>query len=827
MFGNEVATARTALRNGWSVRLLGDRGSGRSTVAREVADSIEQTGATVVRCIGERAAAEQPGYTLGRVAVDVGVPQRAREPERGLNVFVDEVARRISPDAVLLIDDYHRIDRMSLQALATIRDRLGLRALITEVTGTEPADRFPLRWPERAITLRPLDLVRTSALAQRVLGGHLSPSAVTRVFSKTGGSPFLTTALLQSARERDLLELRSGTWVQSGYSLWNDDMYPILDEMLVDAGEDVVALLRHLATEGTVSEDGLVERFGRDTVLRAEQRGFMRSSSSTGDSKMIAWPPILVDRFRRLRAQPFFGASTEESWWGFTGDSEKGPAFARRLVDRALEEARDAYDRWTDAPTTGNALAYFSAASGDMRQQNQIRRVLTATPLAADASSPDDFLFVAARAQWLAVQEHESGVAIEILRQYGEQYPEWMPSIDALEVLMMITVGEGVPDDLDALLAPAPDPLGIRSAVALQALLASGRLDEAHAYSDGIGVSDRRSIVWAREMLHLLDGDARGALKSAGRAMQSEEFGLDRTRFASAAYTAALSWHYLGDYRALQQAVDAAVLVGRPVLEYTPLYTACLNIQGLIAALTGQSAAKDSFLEESMLLLPQPGAFLGMGADSFQSIIDIPVTSDAYDESVAKVVRRRVELGYVTGAVQTAVASLVMAYGPRVAAELREAMALRSIPAYRAAADLALMLEYEAEPVQITSFLRSIGPGQYDGQLQSMLRAAVRSARAQGDEDRAVDLELITRHAFGDALASTPDVIEGIPKPTATRLSGREREIALLSGTLQNREIAGRLGVSVRTVENHLNNALRKTEVRSRAELFALVEAER
>jgi DNA-binding CsgD family transcriptional regulator len=57
-------------------------------------------------------------------------------------------------------------------------------------------------------------------------------------------------------------------------------------------------------------------------------------------------------------------------------------------------------------------------------------------------------------------------------------------------------------------------------------------------------------------------------------------------------------------------------------------------------------------------------------------------------------------------------------------------------------------------------------------------------------------------------------------------LSVREREVALLAARgLPSREIAERLGVSVRTVDNHLARCFDALGTRSRAELGALLDS--
>lgn len=52
-------------------------------------------------------------------------------------------------------------------------------------------------------------------------------------------------------------------------------------------------------------------------------------------------------------------------------------------------------------------------------------------------------------------------------------------------------------------------------------------------------------------------------------------------------------------------------------------------------------------------------------------------------------------------------------------------------------------------------------------------------------------------------------------------LTPREREIAPLTATLSNREIADRLTLSVRTVENHIARSMKKLGISSRSALSA------
>ncbi|MGH9041779.1 MAG: response regulator transcription factor, partial [Acidimicrobiia bacterium] len=90
-------------------------------------------------------------------------------------------------------------------------------------------------------------------------------------------------------------------------------------------------------------------------------------------------------------------------------------------------------------------------------------------------------------------------------------------------------------------------------------------------------------------------------------------------------------------------------------------------------------------------------------------------------------------------------------------------------------------------------------------------RAAGSSAPAAAAEARGKVLAARCEGAWTPVLARMPDV---------DLLTPREREVGLLAATgLSNREVATRLFVSLRTVENHLHRAFTKLGVTSRDEL--------
>jgi DNA-binding SARP family transcriptional activator len=154
--GDEVRRLRTAARRlaagGVGVALLeGEGGIGKTTLAREVLRQAARDGATTAACVGSAIAEPAPyaqwaelvrdlggGLPVG-AAADDGVPpelRRARLRETAVDLVDEAAAER---GAVLLLDDAHLADAVSLELLAYVVRRLSQRPVLLVVTRR----RFP------------------------------------------------------------------------------------------------------------------------------------------------------------------------------------------------------------------------------------------------------------------------------------------------------------------------------------------------------------------------------------------------------------------------------------------------------------------------------------------------------------------------------------------------------------------------------------------------------------------------------------------------------------------------------------------------------------
>jgi DNA-binding CsgD family transcriptional regulator len=113
------------------------------------------------------------------------------------------------------------------------------------------------------------------------------------------------------------------------------------------------------------------------------------------------------------------------------------------------------------------------------------------------------------------------------------------------------------------------------------------------------------------------------------------------------------------------------------------------------------------------------------------------------------------------------------------------------------------------------------------GALLAAAEAAAGAAREAGREglSRQANEEAARArsHAMACEGARTPALSLSVAETTP--LTKREREVAELAArNLTSRDIAEKLFVSVRTVENHLQRAYEKLGVRSRAELADVLD---
>ncbi|QYM77396.1 helix-turn-helix transcriptional regulator [Leucobacter luti] len=185
---------------------------------------------------------------------------------------------------------------------------------------------------------------------------------------------------------------------------------------------------------------------------------------------------------------------------------------------------------------------------------------------------------------------------------------------------------------------------------------------------------------------------------------------------------------------------------------------------------------------------------------------------------MATAVAARVKKGFIVGAIQTALTALTISWGDHTADQLATAYGNGNLPLFTNAVALCNALRTNKSPQELEQWARNVHIGDDSHILTQLLGSSARRAEREGDSGRSAALLGVAAQFFGRApgeneltlsdSASQPDLV-----------TKRERQVGMLAGRLTNTEIAERLGISSRTVENHIANARRKTHTATRIEL--------
>jgi DNA-binding CsgD family transcriptional regulator len=207
--------------HGWNVALVGAPGLGKSVLAARVTDRVarlDRTGRVSVVAIAPgphqtsmpfAAAADRFGDLPEEV---VGDPFAA---ERTLR----EAARLADRDVVLRIDDADHLDAISARYAAWLVRNRGARLVLTCRDFTTLAEPLRDLWQDdllERIDLAPLDFRQTESLLGLALGGPLESASVERVHRATQGNPLHLREVVRAAHASGALELTASGWYWRG-----------------------------------------------------------------------------------------------------------------------------------------------------------------------------------------------------------------------------------------------------------------------------------------------------------------------------------------------------------------------------------------------------------------------------------------------------------------------------------------------------------------------------------------------------------------------------------------------------------------------------------
>jgi DNA-binding NarL/FixJ family response regulator len=839
------------------VILAGAPGVGKTRLAREALAAAQQRG-TLTRWAAATASAR--ALPLGAFAATLGVV--GPDPARLVRQVSEALLAGAGKAGVIVgVDDAHLLDDLS----ATLVHQLALRRTATLVltlrTGETAPDAVTALWKDghlARLELQPLSQDETATLVEARLGGPLDSAASRRLWSITQGNALYLRQLVDSELETSRLHHVAGVWRWSGELALSPGLIELLSARigrLPDAQRDVLEVLAFGEPLGVPLLVGLTDALA---VEQVEARGLIE---------------VYPDG-RRLQARlahPLYG-EVQRAQTGLLHARRLRGRIARALADTGGGRADDTLRRAvltldSDLPPDPVLLTDAARRATELGDLALAERIARAAVAAGGGFQPR--LLLGNALHWSgrgAEADTELAPLAALARTDAERAEAAIPRVATLFFI------RGRPTEAEAMLdavtsdvfdeAAALELAGMRSV--LDALL--GRTIQAADAAAAVLAHPQCSppaaqlATWG---LAAACGD-RGRLDGLGARVHwidaradSFETGLHQAAVVGSSWVRGLllaglldeAEHAARRYRercqdtsgigdVITSAMCAAVAQCRGQVK-TAARLFCQSIGG-------QDSANIT-LSAFTLLFDLPGA-LGMEGDATtarQAFSDMKAAwNPAYAFLEPEVLLAQAWMVAAEGSISEAVALAHQAAEVAVSQHQPavEVFALHTAVCFgdRTVADQLARLATQVDGP------RAPAAAAHAAALAADDGAALHAASVQLEEMGAVLLAADT--AAQAVAAHTRQNLRGSAQAAATRahrlaqacegartpalaaplpLTSREREIVILAaGGLSNRQIAGRLVVSVRTVEGHLYRACAKLGASDRAELATLLRGD-
>ena len=849
----DAVTAALADPTCSAVVLYGPAGVGKSRLADACLGLAADAGRLTARVMASQAAAQLPLGALAPV-LPLDLASSATPAEVFDRTRAEFVALGGGDRLVLMVDDAHLLDTSSAVLLTQLLASSAVFVVATIRDGETLPDAVAGWWrAEHAVRLDVADLDRaaTGEVLRAALAGNVGPDTIRRFHLASGGNPLLLRELVGQARAAGILSDASGTWRLDGEippSRRLADVLAVRLGALTDAARrilDQLALCAPLGPAeltGDVALDELeaLEAGGLVQVLVDGHRHSLVLAHPLYGEALRAELPVLRRRALLLavadRTEALGARRREDARRIATWRLDAGGSPDPSLLLQAARLARYAHDftqveRLTtvlhDVAPSAEVTVLLGEASYELGHFEQAEAVLAA-PVPPDTAN--DLLAQRATLRTKNLQWGlcDGASALAVTREAQATVgPELVDDMVAEEGAVLLFAGDPQ-GALDVMAAIEPRTARTRVLLAITrgpALALVGRTAEAVEVS-AAGFAEHSALAeplaLAHPGTHILNQAF--SLIEAGRLDEAEQLGAlgyevsvtDHVPIAQIwfalvlAKSDALRGRMLDARRWYQEGASTARLHGFR----GPLRIALAG-QASADAMLGDVAAATAAIAECAEL----PAFTFLRYD--QAVGPAWTTWAEGDPARARALLVEAAIEATDTANRGSAAWLwhdaARLGAPDIGAHLA-ALAERSdspVAAARAAHVAGLESDDTDALAGAADAFEALGMLLLAAEASS---AAADSARRAGDQRRGANLALrATQLAERCAGVRTPALVQ---PDAAVPLSAREREVAVLAGQgLASQDIADRLFLSVRTVNNHLQNVYAKLGVNRRDQL--------
>jgi DNA-binding CsgD family transcriptional regulator len=831
VFEQEIDQVLAYVTQGLSVGVVGGPGSGRTSVAKEVASRLaNELGFDVLIVSPGRSLAAQPfTWTVPMELNDVSFDLEGQRVPEPLSIQ--------GGASVVVVDDVENLDSETLAAIELLRTQRQIPSVIT-------LDDVPLRtrfksmrhWADVTVSLSGLRYAQISELIIKLLGHPGDADLISGVLFGSGGNLRLAVRIIESAAHTGRVIFLDDVWRMNGTELLNEHLQTAIEASLSGLREKDLKALIMVSMLAPCPVDDLVPIVGAAALDRLELRRLVAVHKDGSGSLQASVFSVIVGDYlksnaldsRKVLASAIIQRQSKTASPGMiefpdTSAADvlkelrsemKGNHAARVWYFRREIESQEQvnFENWAADRSLSNAVSYLRISWALAVRRDRIEEVLEETPLAT-GDAAELMFFAMTRALLGVLEGHDLSASRQIMNQLAESVPGRAVEAEAFYMFLQASYG-GLPDDLDDVLARLGDhSTGVIAVI--KGLLELFRFNpdgalrcidsfEEHGCLPRFGPFIRSLALYSKGNI---DEALVHSLTHRGNAIaEADQFSL-----VTQSYVAAIALLHRGLFDEAEYLMNWVFAVQKPGIFTWSLCNAMLRLASLRKGPTSPVLRE---LATDFHVGPLPG--LGQG---FHELVFGDGNSTAgFDESAGRLIAEQLTSGFVLAAVHSGLFLLCLSPGPLVKNSVRTALQARGTSVHDQLLDIADAV-VEGDLQELIRRVDTYRPDENIYLTAMLLKSASRRSRLAGNFASAVAIERVVE-AFIARFRPSGHFITFEPDVAEPALTDRESGIALLAGHRTNQDIASRLGLSIRTVENHISNALRKTGTTTRKALF-------